>query len=93
VVKNYVLIISIFIFGCAPKNKTEIISKDIFFQILLDYENIQPLSQDTSSSLVLSRICSKYGETLESYDLTMNRYLDKPEEMLLILNELKDSVL
>ena len=92
VVKNYVLIISIFFFGCVSRNQKEIIPKDTFIQILLYYENTIVVNQDTSIRFKLSHVCSQYGETLDSYDITMDHYLDNPDEMLLILNAVKDSI-
>jgi len=93
VVRSYVLIISLFLFGCISKDQPEIISKDIFVQILLDYENTKFSNHDTSSREDLSIICAKYGTSLQSYDITLIEYLENPEEMLIILNELKDSIL
>ena len=92
-VRSYVLIISLFLFGCISKDQPEIISNDIFVQILLDYENTKFSNHDTSIRDVLSRICAKHSISLQSYDETMDMYLENPEEMLIILNELKDSIL
>tara|TARA_B100000965_G_C18972506_1_gene490426 strand:- start:152 stop:451 length:300 start_codon:yes stop_codon:yes gene_type:complete len=97
------LIISLFIIGCVSDSSNHIhdlIPRDSFKNILIDIEkqqhrsnldldSLQHINQD---SLLLTSILVNYNLSISTYEKTVLFYIDRPEEMLGLLHEVKDSL-
>jgi hypothetical protein len=101
--RNWILIISLFIVGCFGKSSNHIddlIPRDSFKGILIDVEKqqewskleIDSLKQINQDSLLLNSILVNYNLSVSTYEKTLLFYIDRPEEMLRLLNEVKDSL-
>ena len=101
--RNWVLIINLFIIGCVSESSNyidDLISRDSFKSILIDIEKQQEWSKlETDSlqninedSLLLKSILVNYNVSVSTYEKTLLFYIDRPEEMLRLLHEVKDSL-
>ena len=102
--RHWFLIISLLFFSClnnTDKNMAELISRDTFRDILIEVEMTQfslsaeIINQKTSAkdSLVFwNEILYRHNISEEMYKQTLLFYLDRPEDMLDILREVKDSI-
>lgn len=102
-VKNWIFIISFLFLGCynsGVKNVDELIPRDDFKRILIDIENTQSIlnskidmiNYNHQDSLFISEILKDYNYSISSYETTLFFYIDQPEKMLEILEEVKDSL-
>ena len=100
--KNWFLIISILFLGCGTNNLSgdkDLINRDVFKSILVDCEKYPASYIDTikvdgllSDSLILDIVLKNYNCSKESYYKTLSFYMDAPDTMLVILNDVKDSL-
>ena len=102
--RHWFLTISLLFFSClnnTDKNIGELISRDTFRDILIEVEMIQfslspeIINQKTSekdSLFFLNEILHRHNISEEMYKKTLLFYLDRPEAMLDILREVKDSI-
>ena len=101
--KNWFLIISLCFIGCFNNAKNQhknLISKESFRNILIDVERnikLKPSTIDTTNninqdSLLLDNILREHQYSYDMYEQTLLFYIDKPEEMIQILNTVKDSL-
>ena len=101
--RNWILIISLFVIGCVSESSNymdDLIPRDAFKSILIDIEKKQDWSKpeiDSSQSihqdsLLLTSILINYNLSVSKYEKTLVFYLDRPEEMLQLLHEVKDSL-
>jgi len=97
------LIISLFIIGCISESSNHIddlIPRDSFKSILIDIDKkedwskveIDSLQNINQDSLLLKSILVNYNLSLSKYEKTLLFYIDRPEEMLRLLHEVKDSL-
>ena len=101
--RNLILIISLFIIGCFSESSNHIndlIPRDSFKNILIDIEkqthrsnlDLDSLKHLNHDSLLLTSILINYNFPVSKYEKTLVFYLDRPEEMLRLLHEVKDSL-
>ena len=98
-VKHFLLITSIFIISCSNNsNSIDLIPRESFKNILIDIETsnidvhsdkMQNINQD---SLLLDSILFEHKTTVEMYDQTLLFYINHPQEMRILLQEIKDSL-
>tara|TARA_Y100000994_G_C15625841_1_gene415007 strand:+ start:492 stop:770 length:279 start_codon:yes stop_codon:yes gene_type:complete len=87
-------------FGKSSNHIDDLIPRDSFKSILIDIEKqqewskpeIDSLKQINQDSLLLNSILVNYNLSVSTYEKTLLFYIDRPEEMLRLLNEVKDSL-
>tara|TARA_B100001741_G_C16082678_1_gene382871 strand:- start:90 stop:404 length:315 start_codon:yes stop_codon:yes gene_type:complete len=102
-VKSWVFIINILLLGCVNNNFSKepaLLNRDVFTSILIDCEKYQISQIDTiksnsllSDSLILENILTNYNCSSEQYYKTLSFYMDHPDTMLVLFNEVKRSVI
>lgn len=100
-VRHYLLVISILLLSCVnstSQHSHELIPRESFKSILIDVENAQidfkldTFTINTTDSVFLESILTNYKYTQQQYNKTLLFYINKPEEMLSMLHEIKDSL-
>ena len=101
-VRNWILLCNIFLCGCFPndeKVREDFIPKDNLISILIELEQKQLLndskldfSNTINSDSVVHAFLQQYGYSYDVYEKTIFFYLDKPKEMIDILQVVKDSL-
>jgi hypothetical protein len=101
--KNWIFIISLSFIGCVSESSNhldDLIPIDSLKSILIDIEKQQKLSfrepdsirYMNQDSIILTSILSDYNFSLSTYEKTILFYIDRPQDMLKILHEVKDSL-
>ncbi|MBE37486.1 MAG: hypothetical protein CMP50_02360 [Flavobacteriales bacterium] len=91
-VKNWILIISIFFVGCLTNKSTElVIPRDQFKEILIDIHKMELNHLDSVS--ILESVLANHNISYDLYKNTILFYSEEPSTMLDILYEVEDSVL
>jgi len=102
--RHWFLIISLLFFSCSnntDKNISELISRDTFRDILIEVEmtksslSVEMINQNISekdSLFFLKDILYQHNISEKMYKQTLLFYLERPEDMLDILREVKDSI-
>ena len=101
-VKNWIFIISLSLVGCFSESSDhlDLIPRDSFKSILIDIEQEQKLLKSeinsinnmNQDSILLKSILVDYNFSVSTYETTLLFYVDRPEEMLQLLREVKDSL-
>jgi hypothetical protein len=100
-VRHYLLVISILLLSCVnstSQRSHDIIPRESFKSILIDIENAQidfkldTFTINTTDSVFLESILINYKYSQQQYNKTLLFYINKPEEMLSMLHEIKDSL-
>jgi len=91
-VKNWILIISIFLVGCLTNKSTEsLIPINQFKEILIDIHKMELNHLDSIS--ILDSLLANHNLSYELYKNTILFYYEEPSTMLDILYKVEDSVL
>ena len=91
-VKNWILIISIFFVSCLTNKSTEsLIPRDQFKEILIDIHKMELHHLDSVS--ILDSVLANHSISYDLYKNTILFYSEEPSTMLDILYEVEDSVL
>ena len=96
-------IISLFFVGCftqSSDNVEGLIPRDSFKSVLIDIEKNQNLlkleidavNNTNQDSTLLETVLINYNYSTVIYQKTLLFYIDRPEEMLKLLHEVKDSL-
>ena len=101
-VKNWIFIISLCFVGCFSESSDhlDVIPRDSFKSILIDIEEKQKLLKSEihsnnnmhRDSILLKSILVDYNVSVSKYETTLLFYIDRPEDMLKLLREVKDSI-
>ena len=91
-VKNWILIISIFLVGCLTNKSTEsLIPRGQFKEILIDIHKMELNHLDSIS--ILDSVLANHNISYDLYKNTISFYSEEPSTMLDILYEVEDSLL
>jgi len=87
--KYFLLIISVFfLISCGSNPKSfDLIPKESFKSILIKIE-----TSNNQDSLLLDSILIDYQASKEMYEQTLMFYINQPEQMRILLQEIKDSL-
>ena len=101
-VRNWILLFNIFLCGCFPndeKVREDLIPKDNLISILIELEEKQLLNDSKSDfsniinlDSVMHAFLHQHGYSYDLYEKTIFFYLDKPKEMIDMLQVVKDSL-
>jgi len=91
-VKNWILIISIFLIGCLTNQSTEsLIPRGQFKEILIDIHKMKLNHLDSIS--ILDSVLANHNISYDLYKNSLLFYSEEPSTMLDILYEVEDSLL
>ncbi len=95
-VRSWILIISLCILGCQSNEKPkDILSKDVVKSILIDIQYLQSLDTVINNSdtlALLNQVLLKHNIKKEIYEKTLLFYLNHPEDIVDIVNDVRDSL-
>ena len=94
--RNWILIISLCTLGCQSNEKQkDILTKDVVKSILIDIQYLQSLDTVINNSdtlALLNQVLLKHNIKKEIYEKTLLFYLNHPEDIVDIVNEVRDSL-
>ena len=86
--KHFLLITSIFVISCGNNSKSfELIPQESFKSILIQIE-----TSNNQDSLLLDSILIEHQVSQGMYEQTLIFYINNPEKMRILLQEIKDSL-
>ena len=93
-VKNWLLIISLFFFGCTQNQVyQDLIPREKFKKILIDIDNyhtnLTPNQTTQDSMSVLKNVLHQHGVSDTIYQKTLLFYIKNPQDMLSLIKEVE----